>query len=240
MRATRTSLEQLLGARYSCRAFLPSQVPDHLVDRLFAMAQRAPSWCNTQPWQAHLLEGEVLDRFARGLGEHVRSHEQVADLGLPSYDGVHATRRRDSGHGLYAALGIDREDREARGRQAFKNFSFFGAPHSAIITTDRALGVYGAVDCGAYVQTLMLGAQSLGLGAIAQGAVAMYSDFVRRWLELPADRLVVCAFSFGFADPDDPVNDFRTTRADLGSVVHRVGPSGRHQPLTPPPGQVTR
>ncbi len=78
------------------------------------------------------------------------------------------------------------------------------------------------MDCGAYVGTLVLAAQSAGLGVIAQGAVAMRSDFVRRWLGLGDDRLVVCAVSSGSADDADPVNRFRTTRADLDAVVHRV------------------
>ncbi|WP_224766361.1 nitroreductase [Nocardioides campestrisoli] len=217
-----TELEQLLAARYSCRAFRPDPVPDQLVDRLFATAQRTPSWCNTQPWQVHLLGGEATARFAKELGEHVVAHEQVADLGLPAYEGIHADRRREAGYGLYSALGIAREDRAARSDQMARNFSFFGAPHCAVVTTGRDLGTYGAVDCGGYVNTLMLGAQALGLGVIAQGAVAMYSDFVRGWLDLPEDRLVVCAVSFGYADENDPVNAFRTTRADLGDVLHRL------------------
>lgn len=215
-------LDQLLADRYSCRAFLPDPVPEDVVDRLFAMAQRTPSWCNTQPWQVHLLGGEALARFGKGIGERVLSGEQVADLGLPSYEGVHAERRRESGYGLYSALGIEREDRPARGLQMFKNFSFFGAPHTAVVTTDRALGTYGVLDCGGYVNTLMLAAQSLGLGVIAQGAIAMYSDYVRDFLDLPEDRLVVCAVSFGHADESDPVNAFRTSRADLEGVVHRI------------------
>ena len=103
-----------------------------------------------------------------------------------------------------------------------KNFSFFGAPYTAVVTTDRDLDTYGAVDCGAYVNTLMLLIQNAGLGVIAQGAVAMYSDFVRSWLQLPDDPLVVCAVSFGHADTTAEVNDFRTTRADLTSVLTHV------------------
>ena len=80
-----------------------------------------------------------------------------------------------------------------------RNFSFFGAPHVAVISCDRDLGTYGAVDCGGYVGTRLLAAQSLGLGAIAQGAVAMHSDFVRSWLGLSDDRLIVCAVSLGYA-----------------------------------------
>jgi nitroreductase len=222
VRPPETPFERLLATRYSCRAFRPDPVPDELVDRLFAAAQRTPSWCNTQPWQVNLLSGEAAVRFGKELGEHVLTHDQVADLGLPHYEGVHAERRRESAYGLYSALGIDRADRDARTGQMLKNFSFFGAPHCAVVTTDRALGTYGAVDCGGYVNTLMLGAQSLGLGVIAQGAIAMHSDFVRSWLDLPGDRMVVCAVSFGYADEDDPVNTFRTNRAEPDTVVHRL------------------
>jgi nitroreductase len=219
---TPTPFETMLAERFSCRAFRPDPVPDATVTRLFAMAQRTPSWCNTQPWHVSLLEGEAISRFGKELTEHVLAHQENADLGLPEYQGVHLERRRESGYGLYSALGIAREDRESRSLQMLKNFSFFGAPHSAIITTDRALGTYGAVDCGGYVNTLMLGAHAVGLGVIAQGAIAMYSDFVHSWLDLPEDRLVVCAVSFGYADEDDPVNDFRTARAELDSVLTRV------------------
>src|SRR5690606_15577906 len=149
-----TPFETLMSERYSCRAFLEAPVPAPLIDRLFTVAQRTPSWCNTQPWQVHLLGGDAIARFGQELGEHVLAQEPRADLGLPDYEGVHAERRRESGYDLYSAIGIERSDYEARGLQMLKNFSFFGAPHSAIITSDRALGAYGAVDCGGYVATL--------------------------------------------------------------------------------------
>ena len=41
----------------------------------------------------------------------------------------------------------------------------------AIITTDEALGVYGAVDCGGYVSNFMLAAQALGLATVPQAAL---------------------------------------------------------------------
>jgi len=47
-------------------------------------------------------------------------------------------------------------------RQALENFNFFGAPHVAIVHTDEALGVYGAIDCGGYVTSFMLAAQARG------------------------------------------------------------------------------
>lgn len=133
--------------------------------------------------------------------------------------GAYQDRRRAAGHGLHASLGIERGDREARARQAQENFRFFGAPHVAIITSDRQLGTYGAVDCGAYVGALLLAAESLHLAAVAQGSVAMVSDAVRTFLQLPDDRVVVCAVAFGYADPSHPANTFRTSRSSLEDVV---------------------
>lgn len=215
-----SGFEQVLNDRYSCRAYRPELVDDETLDRLFTMAQRTPSWCNTQPWQVHLVSGAAVERFGLSLTEHVLESEQTSDFEMPSdYLGVYGERRRSSGFGLYETLGIERSDKLARGAQALLNYTFFGAPHVAVITTDRAQGVYGAVDCGGYVSTFTLAAQALGLGSVPQAAIAMYSDHVREFLELPADRLIVCAISFGHPDQEHRVNTFRTERASRDEVV---------------------
>ena len=81
----------------------------------------------------------------------------------------------------------------------WRTYNFFGAPHVAIIHTDEALGIYGAIDCGAYVGNFLLAAQALGLGTIAQAALARHSGLIRRHFRLGDDRRVVCGISFGFA-----------------------------------------
>ena len=135
------------------------------------------------------------------------------------YVGSARDRRREAGFALYSALGIAREDMEARGKQMLKNFSFFGAPHVAIVTTDQHLGLYGAVDCGGYVTNLLNAAHERGVASVAQAAIAMYSDHVRQFLDVPEGRSVLCAVSLGWPDLDHPANRFRTSRADLDDVV---------------------
>ncbi len=217
------SLAGLLEERHSCRAFLPEPLPGDLLHRLFQLAQRTASWCNTQPWQVHLTSGAATQDLSKILLERAESGPPAPDMPMPAgYQGVYDERRRESGFALYASLGIDRGDRAARGRQAMENFRFFGAPHAAIITSDREQGVYGAVDTGGYVATLLLAAEALGIGAVAQAAVAMYSDAVRESLRLSDDRVVVCAVSLGRADEQQPVNAFRTSRASVDEVVRFV------------------
>lgn len=219
------TLDTVLASRRSCRAFLAEPVPADVLRRLFTMAQRTPSWCNSQAWQVHLLGGDELTRLGELLVARAQAGGEVPDIPPPArYEGVYRDRRYEVGKALNEAVGISREDKAARARQTLENFRFFGAPHHAIITTPKSLGTYGAVDCGAYVSTLLTVAESFGLGAIAQGAIAMYSDVLRVELGLSEDRWVVCGVSLGYADPSHPANGFRAQRAALGEVVSGLPP----------------
>lgn len=214
-------VDQVLSDRYSCRGFLPDEVPVDTLRALFTSAQRTASWCNSQAWQVTLVSGADAAAFGRELTAWVTSGKpQAMDIDPPNrYEGVYQERRRGAGFGLYDAVGIERDDMEGRMRQMVENFRFFGAPHVAVISAPKALGPYGAVDCGAYVSSLLTVAQSLGLATIAQAAIAMHSDFVHDHLGIGDDRDVVCVVSIGYADDAHPANGFRTDRADIGDVV---------------------
>lgn len=213
-------LEQLLAQRHSCRAFLPEPVPQPVIERMLALAQRAASWCNAQPWQVVVTRGAATERFRAAMLAPVQADEPGPDYAWPrAYEGVYQERRRACGLALYDAVGVARGDREASARQARENLRLFGAPHVAIVTADEALSTYGAIDCGGYVANFLLAATSLGVATIAQAALAARPQRVRDCLGLPPDRRVVCGISFGYADSAHPANGFRTGRADPAAAV---------------------
>ena len=214
-------LEELLGERYSVRAFLPREVPRETIEHVLTVAQRTASWCNSQPWQVVIASGEAKERFRKLVyTEAASGAPEGHDFPPPrEYLGVYLQRRRESGFQLYNTLGIARGDKAAYSKQALENYNFFGAPHVAIIHTDEPLGVYGAIDCGAYVSNFMLAAQALGLGTIPQAALARQSRLIRRHFNLADDRRVVCGISFGYADHAHKVNSYRTSRASVADTV---------------------
>lgn len=216
-------LEQLLRARHSCRGFLPEAVPRAMQLRILELAQRSASWCNAQPWQVHVTEGVATDRLRENLLAPVSETEPGPDFEWPrAYRGVYRQRRFDCAMQLYDSLGIARGDRAASTQQGRENFRFFGAPHVAMITSDASLGVYGAVDCGAFVSSFLLAAASLGIASIPQAALAARPQRVRDFFGLDESRLVVCGISFGYEDAMHSANGFRTLRAELGDVVNFV------------------
>jgi nitroreductase len=215
------TLETLLASRYSCRAYKSEQVPRAIIERILNAAQKTASWCNSQPWQVTITSGEATKKFRDVLYPVAASGApNSGDFPFPrEYRGVYLERRRESGFQLYNTLGIARGDKAAYAEQALQNFNFFGAPHVAIITTDEALGVYGAVDCGGYVNNFMLAAQALGLATVPQAALAFHSAVVRQHFNMADDRRVVCGISFGYPDREHKVNSYRTNRAQLPDVA---------------------
>ena len=207
---------RLTRERYSCRAYRADPVAKTIIENILSVAQRAPSWCNVQPWQAIVTLGAATERFRQALYQHALAHAPSPDFSHPrAYRGNYAARRRECGVQLYQSLGIARENRAGALAQSLENFRLFGAPHVAIVTTDEALGVYGAIDCGVYLANFLLAAQSFGVATTAQASLAFYPDFVRRYFKLAEDRRVVFGISFGYADEAHPVNSYRASRATV-------------------------
>ena len=72
------TLERLLAKRYSCRGFLAEPVADSVIERILAMAQRSPSWCNAQPWQVIVTKGEATESFRAAARWPLPIHEPLA------------------------------------------------------------------------------------------------------------------------------------------------------------------
>ena len=224
MTTTTTDLEALFSARYSCRAYRSDPVPEEIISQIVTTARLVPSWCNAQPWQLNITTGAETDRFRVALQNEVATGSPAPDLAFPSgYSGVYKDRRRACGWQLYEAVGVEKGDRAASTKQMMQNFALFGAPHCAIVSSPAELGPYGAMDSGGFVTAFTIAAQAQGVATIAQAAVASYAPFLHRYFDIPEDRLILCAISFGYADTEHPANKFRTARAETREIIQWHG-----------------
>ena len=220
------TLSDLLSGRFSCRGYLPDPVPHATIETMLAISQRAASWCNSQPWQVHVTEGAATERlretmFARAMADATDGAlSSESDLPFPeNYTGIYKERQREVAWQLYDAVGVAFGDRIASAKQTLENFRLFGAPHALVITTEKNIGTYGVLDCGSYIGTLVLAAQSLGIGMIPQAAFANYCPLLRDFFDIPESRDIVCGASFGWPDMEHPANGFRSRRAEVGDAV---------------------
>nr|WP_254899066.1 nitroreductase [Thalassococcus arenae] len=210
----------MIKSRFTCRGYRPDPVPRAEIEAALETAQHVPSWCNSQPWQVLACSAPETDRLREALFAHVQTADHAPDIPFPAaYEGVYKQRRSECGWQLYEAVGIEKGDRAGSARQMMQNFRFFGAPHVMLVTTPKALGPYGVLDCGAFVTAALLALQARGIASTAMASVAGYAPFLRAWFGIAADRDLLCGIACGYADPDHPANGFRTTRAPLTETV---------------------
>jgi nitroreductase len=209
-------LDALFAARFSCRAFRPDPVPRTVIEQIITTAQKVPSWCNAQPWKLTVTSGGETDQLRAALMRAAQAGDHEPDLTFPTgYSDEYRQRRRTCGWALYDAVGVAKGDRAGSARQMMENFNLFGAPHCAILSSPAELGAYGAMDSGGFVAAFTLAAQAAGVASIPQAAVASFAPMLHKHLDISKDRLILCAISFGYADPRHAANSFRTERAKL-------------------------
>lgn len=227
------SFSTLVSSRRSVRDYLPDPIPQPVLDAVLADANASPSWSNTQPYRIAIasgalrdrLQAELTQRFDAGMaaqrgGWWGKLKLLLGHKGLPDGDFVTnfeypsdlQPRRRATGHGLYALLGIGRKDTAAREAQMRRNFEFFGAPTAIFVFVHSGLHEFSVLDAGIWLQTLMLSAHAHGLATCAQGALATWAGPLREAFEIPAGYKLICGVSMGYAS-SHPVNQFNPGRA---------------------------
>ena len=216
---------EAVESRRSVRGFTDVPVPQEVLERVLAAAAWSPSGSNLQPWQNYVVTGTPLkelktlavERVAHGDPWDEREFEMYP-LALKS---PYAERRSTFGRERYSALGIAREDWEARQRAAIANWDCFGAPAALFCYIDRDLGMPQWADLGMYLQTVMLLLRAEGLDSCPQMAWSQVRSTVADVVSPPDELILFCGMSIGYEDAG--VDYIRTGRAPLAETVTFVG-----------------
>jgi nitroreductase len=220
-------VREAVASRYSCRAFLPTPVPEATVRDIVERAARAPSGGNLQAWRVYAIAGERVDALKRLLaprmGELPKGEGGEYQIFPTELKEPYRSRRFAVGEQLYRAIGVPREDRPARYRQYARNFQFFGAPVGLFFAIDRAMLPAQWADLGGYIQTIMVLARGYGLDTCPQEAWITWQRIMRAFLELPDELMLFCGMALGYADAAAPINSWRSTREPVDSFATFTG-----------------
>ena len=221
-----SELEAAWRERHSTRAFRPEPIPRAELEQLLAAAQRAPSWCNTQPWRIAVTAPPVTGVLAAAMQQAARSGFPQAEVPFPlDYPAPYHKHRVSCGVALYQAMGIARDDKAARYDAWLRNYAFFDAPHVAIVSCDRRLGPYVYVDVGVWLGYLLTAATALGIDTCPMASVAAYPAPLRAQLGIAETEVILFGLALGRADDAAPANQCRTTREPVDANVTFLGSS---------------
>ena len=203
---TRRALRQIIAARRDVRRrFLPTPVPDEVLDRVLQAAHQAPSVGLTQPWDFLILtDPAVRTRVA----DHVEEERRRFAASLPTararaFSDLKVEAVRESPLNLVVTSTLERGGAHVLGR--------FTQPEMAHYSTCLA------------VQNLWLTARAEGLGV---GWVSFYRPAVlSEILGLPGHVVPIAYLCVGYVEEFDPAPELAlrgwASRRPLSWAVHR-------------------
>ena len=217
------NVTQAVRSRFSTRAFLDRGVERALIEEILALANRAPSGGNLQPWHVDVLTGAPLHALKAAVREKLAAAPEGDPLPFAVYPSPLPEpwrgRRHANGEALYASIGIPREDRPARRRQFARNYDFFGAPVGLFFSIGRLFDRPQWAHLGMFMENVMLLAEEKGLSTCAQESWAAVHITIERFLDMPPERMLYCGMALGYADRAHPINCWRTERAPLSDFA---------------------
>jgi nitroreductase len=223
--AQAAAVDQAITSRRSIRAYLPTPVPRQTIEEILAVASRAPSGTNTQPWKVYVLTGAARQRLSASIcaahddpAERAQHTEQYAYYPT-EWRSPYVDRRRKVGWDLYSLLGIGKADKARMHAQHARNYTFFDAPVGLIFTIDRVMQQGSWLDYGMFLQNVMVAARSRGLDTCPQAAFTQFHRIISQELNLPPEEMVVCGMALGHADPKAVENTLVTEREPVSGFA---------------------
>ena len=219
------AVDAAITSRRSIRAFLDKPVARADIERILAVAARAPSGTNTQPWKVYVLTGQARQRLSDAIlavnadPQQAREHTEEYAYYPREWVSPYIDRRRKVGWDLYSLLGLTRDNKAGMAAQHARNYAFFDAPVGFIFTIDRIMEQGSWLDYGMFLQIIMVAARARGLDTCPQAAFTQYHRVIAAQLGLPDNEMVVCGMALGWADPARIENSLVTEREPVGGFT---------------------
>ena len=219
--------DDVVVGRRSIRGFLDKPVPKALIAEILEVAMRAPSSFYNQCWNFSVVTGEPLAAIRRGNTDGILAGKPDSRE-FRRFDGIaddHRAEQLFRDLDLAGAMGIAREDKDARQDWVLRGFRQFDAPVSVVVTYDRVLlgSDIAPFDCGAVTNALVNAAWSRGLGCVINSQGIMQSPVVREHACIPDDQVIMICVAMGWPDADFPANAVVSNRKGVDDAVRFVG-----------------
>ena len=217
---------EAITSRSSKRAYLKKPVSKEIQKKILDAAAMTPSGANMQPWVVYAISNKnILKNIGDAIIKKMSSgveHDQFIQYYPINWVNPYKKRRIITGSGLYKLMNVERNDMEKRVEMWHDNFRWFGASTVFFIFTDKAnidaaQGVL--LDCGAYMQSILLASREFGLDSCPQGSTTEFGKVVADVLKVPDNLALLYSVVIGYADNDAKINSYQPKRAPLEDNV---------------------
>jgi len=216
---------EALKSRSSKRSYNDKKIPKEILEKILTAAGMTPSGANMQPWVTYAVSNpdtlkKVGDAVIAKMDEGIMN-DQFVQYYPVKWTNPYKKRRITTGAGLYKLMEVDRKDNDTRIKMWKDNFRWFGAQTVIFVFTadaniDESQGAF--IDCGAYMQSIMLAAQEFGIDSCPQGSTTEFGRVVAKELKAPDNLALLYSVVLGYSD-DAKINSYQPDKVKLEEAV---------------------
>ena len=211
--------EVLSKERHSVRKFLPKEVPEKVLREIMTVAQRAPSWENSQPWGAYIATGEVLNQIRKvWIEKNEKKIKGYADMS-PGHRTNFSKQGQKNMEDFMKDVGEFANDPKLD-KFWRANVELFNSPAIVYLTLPKGHTKWSIYDLGGFGMSIMLAAKDYGVDSIPAYELVKYPDVLRKYAKVPDDEDIIVGISLGYEDDSNIMNKYRSTRLPLDQVCH--------------------
>ena len=215
-------LLKVIGERKSIRAFKPDPVALDLIEKIISLAINAPSAINLQPWEFYIVYGEEKDRLSRLLKKSYNEKKISCGPGTkkpsPALLTERGTQATESMKPFLEELGMPFDKFVNEG-----SCNFYGAPTAIIICIDDCFPKSRFLDVGIVLAYLLLIAHEYNLSTCPIGLIVAYENEIKEFLNIPDNKLVAVGVAIGYADSNNPINRYKSSRESPEAFINWRG-----------------
>lgn len=206
-----------LYARKSIRAFTDKPVTREDIEAIATLAQRVPTWADSQPYKVYVAIGEKAAAIRA-------EHEQTTLAEVPSSPTWESLPRmewqakpRDNMVNWSAAF--HKHLNEEMEISKSTNRKLFNAQALVYLALPKNSKMWSAYDLGSFGTTMMFAAADRGIDSMAAYEFIMYPERLREVLNVDPEFDVVMGFGLGYRDPEAIINAMPQIREPMEAFL---------------------
>ena len=211
--------EKVVRARHSGREFSSKPVEKEDIRAIVQLAQRAPSWVNSQPWKVYVATGKSLENIKSAYHQNdLQGKIAQPDFPVMHRDDWSAEIQINMKQWRHEIVHHFENFDEAHAKMTTASNNLNHAPAILIITIPKDSSLWSVFDAGAFGQTIMLAAKDKGLDTIPNYNSVRFPDILRSELDIPTDETIVVGISLGYPQ-SAKINTYQSNRVPVDDIL---------------------
>ncbi len=210
--------EKVVTSRHSVREFSNLAIDKQTICGIIQLAQRAPSWVNSQPWKVYAATGKPLkdikSAFVKNETDGLKPNSDFPVMHRNDWSENAQENMKQWRHEIVHHFeSFD----EAHTEMTDASENLDHSPVILYLTIPKKSPLWSVFDVGAFAQTIMLAAKDKGLDTIPTYNSVRYPDVLRKILNIPTDETIVVGISIGYSK-DSLINSYKSKREPIDDI----------------------